>query len=93
MIEPLLNLGDDQQAINRVHRFGQKKWVCCDLARLLLILSCSCRRPTFVHRFLISDTIEEKVWSLYRQRAQQSADSGTTGFKVCVLLWPSAQQL
>ena len=42
MIEPLLNCGLDSQAINRIHRIGQ-------------------RSKTYVHRYLIQDTIEEKI--------------------------------
>jgi E3 ubiquitin-protein ligase SHPRH len=42
MLEPLLNCGLDSQAINRIHRIGQ-------------------RSKTYVHRYLIQDTIEEKI--------------------------------
>jgi len=42
MIEPLLNCGLDSQAINRVHRIGQ-------------------RSKTYVHRYVVEGTIEEKI--------------------------------
>ena len=42
MLEPILNCGMDSQAINRIHRIGQKS-------------------KTYVHRYLIQDTIEEKI--------------------------------
>ena len=49
MIEPLLHCGLDAQAINRVHRIGQKS-------------------KTFVYRYIIKDTIEEKIDVLRMER-------------------------
>ena len=49
MIEPLLHSGLDSQAINRVHRIGQ-------------------RRQTYVHRYIIENTIEEKIDNMRMER-------------------------
>jgi SNF2 family DNA or RNA helicase len=45
LLEPLLNLEQEAQAVNRVHRVGQT-------------------RPTYVHRYVIRDTVEEKLHNL-----------------------------
>uniref|UniRef100_A0A182LS81 RING-type domain-containing protein n=1 Tax=Anopheles culicifacies TaxID=139723 RepID=A0A182LS81_9DIPT len=42
LVEPILNPGEEMQAIGRVHRIGQT-------------------RPTFVHRFIMLDTIEATI--------------------------------
>lgn len=42
LIEPILNPGEQLQAIGRIHRMGQT-------------------RPTFVHRFIVKNTIEETI--------------------------------
>ncbi|XP_077487970.1 E3 ubiquitin-protein ligase SHPRH isoform X1 [Amblyomma americanum] len=42
LVEPILNLGDELQAIGRVHRIGQT-------------------RKTYVHRFMVKNTIEERI--------------------------------
>lgn len=42
LIEPILNPGEEQQAVGRIHRMGQTK-------------------PTFVHRFVVKNTIEERI--------------------------------
>lgn len=42
LVEPILNLGEELQAIGRVHRIGQT-------------------RKTYVHRFMVKNTIEERI--------------------------------
>lgn len=51
LLEPLLNLQQEAQAVNRVHRIGQT-------------------RPTFVHRYVIRDTVEEKLHELRVKRLE-----------------------
>lgn len=46
LVEPILNLSQELQAIGRIHRIGQTK-------------------KTYIHRFLIRDTIEEIVYKLF----------------------------
>ena len=46
LVEPILNISQEVQAIGRVHRIGQSK-------------------TTFIHRFLIRDTIEEVIYKLF----------------------------
>lgn len=43
IVEPILNPGEQLQAIGRIHRMGQT-------------------RPTFVHRFIVKNTIEESIY-------------------------------
>lgn len=46
LVEPILNLSQEIQAIGRVHRIGQTK-------------------KTFVHRFLVRNTIEQLIYKLF----------------------------
>lgn len=52
LVEPLMNPGEELQAIGRVHRIGQTK-------------------PTFVHRFLIKNTIEENLHNAVSSNVQK----------------------
>jgi len=49
LLEPVLDLGLEQQCVKRVDRIGQTK-------------------QTWVHRFLLRDTVEENVFALSRRR-------------------------
>lgn len=49
LIEPIMNYGIDQQAINRVHRIGQTQ-------------------TTYVHRYIVKDTVEEKIDCMRMQK-------------------------
>lgn len=43
LVEPILNPGEQLQAVGRIHRMGQT-------------------RPTFIHRFVVKNTIEEAIF-------------------------------
>jgi SNF2 family DNA or RNA helicase len=69
LLEPLLNVHQELQAVNRVHRVGQL-------------------RPTFVHKYVLQGTIEERIVHVQQRQhtpagVQQQAedtvqDSGAT---------------
>jgi superfamily II DNA or RNA helicase len=70
LLEPLLNVHQELQAVNRVHRVGQL-------------------RPTFVHKYVLQGTIEERIVHVQQRQhappgeSQQQAedtvqDSGAT---------------
>ncbi|XP_065683875.1 E3 ubiquitin-protein ligase SHPRH isoform X2 [Hydra vulgaris] len=52
-VEPVLNIGEELQAVGRVHRIGQTKL-------------------TFIHRFIICDTIEEKIVEFFKDKQDKS---------------------
>ena len=60
IIEPLLNYSMDSQAINRVHRIGQ-------------------RSKTYVHRYIIQNTIEVKIDKLRMKKQDESFAKGEDG--------------
>lgn len=62
MIEPLLNCGLDNQAINRIHRIGQ-----------------TCK--TYVHRYLIENTIEVKIDKLRMERQEDQIEDSVNESK------------
>ncbi|KAI9331816.1 SNF2 family N-terminal domain-containing protein [Zopfochytrium polystomum] len=53
LVEPVVNLGIEMQAISRVHRIGQT-------------------RVTHVYRYMIADTIEERIVLFSKERRRQS---------------------
>jgi E3 ubiquitin-protein ligase SHPRH len=62
LLEPLLNVHQELQAVNRVHRVGQL-------------------RPTFVHKYVLQGTIEERIVHVQQRQhtpagvQQQSEDT------------------
>ena len=64
-LEPLLNLEQEAQAVNRIHRIGQV-------------------HETFVHKYVVKNTVEEKIHRHYEDRLKKE---GTDQFiKVNFLL-------
>ncbi|CAL8087779.1 unnamed protein product [Orchesella dallaii] len=62
LVEPILNLASELQAIGRVHRIGQTK-------------------QTFVHRFYVRRTIEEKLFQILKGQDVSSDDEGSLTVK------------
>ncbi|XP_037826721.1 E3 ubiquitin-protein ligase SHPRH-like isoform X1 [Lucilia sericata] len=56
LVEPILNPGEELQAIGRVHRFGQ-------------------HRQTTVHRFIVQESIEEKIYNFIISSSSTSSDA------------------
>ncbi|XP_074656200.1 E3 ubiquitin-protein ligase SHPRH-like isoform X2 [Tubulanus polymorphus] len=59
LVDPILNVNQERQAIGRVHRIGQTK-------------------KTFVHRFLIRGTVEEKIHMMLQTIDSTAASSSYT---------------
>jgi hypothetical protein len=51
-LEPMLNLEQEAQAVNRIHRIGQES-------------------ETFVHKYIIRQTVEEHIYRLYEDRVRK----------------------
>ncbi|ODN03793.1 E3 ubiquitin-protein ligase SHPRH [Orchesella cincta] len=62
LVEPILNLASELQAIGRVHRIGQTK-------------------QTFVHRFYVRRTIEEKLFQILKEQDISSDEEGSLTVK------------
>jgi E3 ubiquitin-protein ligase SHPRH len=56
LLEPLLNVHQELQAVNRVHRVGQL-------------------RPTFVHKYVLQGTIEERIVHVQQRQHATSGES------------------
>ena len=56
ILEPLMNIYQEAQAVNRIHRLGQLK-------------------NTFIHKYIISDTIEQQIFNLQQQHITNNTNS------------------
>jgi E3 ubiquitin-protein ligase SHPRH len=62
LVEPILNVSQEIQAIGRVHRIGQTK-------------------TTYIHRFLVRDTIEDIIYRLFLGNSNYQRSSSDTDRK------------
>jgi len=60
LVDPIMNLAAEYQAIGRIHRIGQT-------------------RPTFVHRFIVRGTVEEKLHKMLTAVQQRQRPSDPDG--------------
>jgi E3 ubiquitin-protein ligase SHPRH len=82
LLEPILNPQIEAQAVNRVHRIGMisrptDDFILINTFHLIHIFFAGQKLPTFVHKYIVEGTVEEKILKLSKnETALRSEQTG-----------------